>query len=67
MRRPDHPEMQKLRQGFIRQYRGRLQFLRIREGQRRGLHLDAMTIEHLLRDLGRRAGARGNPHYNIAN
>jgi hypothetical protein len=66
MRRPDHPETQRLRMGFIRQYRSRLTFLRSREEERRGLHLDALTIEHLLRDLGKRAGACGDPHYNVA-
>jgi hypothetical protein len=65
-RRPDHPLTEKFRKAYLREIREQLAFLRIREEQRRGLHLTPLAIEHLLRKLGKRAGALGDPHYNVA-
>jgi hypothetical protein len=65
MRRPEHPTIQALRRGFIREYRSRLSFLRIRDRTRRE-GTDGLTLEFMLRDLAKRAGARGDPHGNAA-
>lgn len=65
MRPPESPATQTLRRGFIRQYRDRLKSLRIRE-KARGEVASGLTIEFMLRDIARRAGARGDPFGNAA-
>lgn len=57
--------MQRLRRGFIREYRSRLGFLRTREDQRR-TGADGLTIDFMLREFAERVGARGEPHRGAA-
>ncbi len=54
-----------LRHEFTHQIRRRLEFLRHREEQRES-GVDGYTIELLLRQLAKAAGARGEVHYGVA-
>ncbi|SRR6266851_9271352 len=61
----DSERLTKLQAGFGRQIREQLWFLKFREEQRRS-GVDGLTIEHLLRNIAKRAGARGDVNYNTA-
>src|SRR6266568_5124684 len=63
--KPAAAQLSKLRAGFSRQIRERRWFLKLREEQRRS-GVDGLTIEHLLQNIAKRAGARGDVNYNTA-
>lgn len=64
-RRDEKERIARLKAGLIRQFRERLEFLRLREEQRRS-GVDGLTIEYLLRGIAKRAGARRDVNYNTA-